>query len=75
MEARSKKADDPQVHLVLANIHIRKRNYTSLLEDLDTYLKLDPNGAMAAQARDLRSKVQEGLAKAQNTPAQAPPKP
>jgi Tfp pilus assembly protein PilF len=75
MEARSKKADEPQIHLVLANIHIRKRNYTGLLEDLDTYIKLDPNGAMAAQARDLRSKVQEGLAKAQNTPAQAPPKP
>jgi len=75
MEARSKKADDPQVYLVLANIHMRKRNYTALLEDLDTYLKLDPNGAMAAQARDLRSKVQEGLAKAQNSPAQVPPKP
>ena len=75
MEARSKKADEPQVYLVLANIHIRKRNYTALLEDLDTYLKLDPNGAMAGQARDLRSKVHEGLAKAQNTPAQAPPKP
>lgn len=75
LEARTRKTGDPQVHLLLANIHIQKRNYAALLEDLDAYLKLAPTGPMADQARQTRDKVQAALAKAQNAPPPAPPKP
>jgi Flp pilus assembly protein TadD len=57
--------DDAEIRLVLANIHIHLRNYPGVLEDLDAYLKLDPNGANADQARHLRDQVQTALEKGQ----------
>ena len=57
--------DDAEIHLVLANIHIHLRKYPAVLEDLDAYLKLDPNGANANQARHLRDQVQAAIEKAQ----------
>jgi len=75
MAARSRRNDYPQLYLFLANLHIRKRDYPALLEDLDTFLKLEPNGPHSAQARQSRENVQRALAKAQNTPAPPPQKP
>ncbi len=75
LEARARKADFPSLHLLLANIHIRTRNYQALLQDLDSYLKLEPNGPMSEQARDTREKIQRALAAAKNTPPAPPPKP
>ncbi len=75
LEARTRKPDFAQLHLLLANIHIRQRAYPALLEDLDSYLRLEPNGAMSAQARDMREKIRTNLAKTQNTEAAGSPKP
>jgi len=75
MQARTRKPDFPLLHLVLANIHIRKGDYPALLEDLDSFLKLDPNGPMSEKARQMREQIQRALAHAGNTPAGAPPKP
>jgi tetratricopeptide (TPR) repeat protein len=75
LQARTRKPDFPPLHLILANIHIRKRDYPALLQDLDSFLKLDPNGPMSEQARQTREQVQRALANPQNTPAVASPKP
>ncbi len=70
-EARKHNPDYPLLHLLLANIHIRKRDYPALLGDLDTFLKLEPNGPTSDQVRQTREKVQRALANAQNVPATA----
>jgi tetratricopeptide (TPR) repeat protein len=74
-EARTRKRDFPPLHLVLANIHIRKGNYPALLEDLDTYLKLEPKSPASEQARQMREKVRRALTNAPNAPPAQPPKP
>ena len=70
-EARKRNPDYPLLHLLLANIHIRKRDYPGLLGDLDTFLKLEQNGPTSDQVRQTREKVQRALANAQNVPATA----
>ncbi len=74
-EARTRNSGFPPLHLLLANIHIHKHDYPALVEDLNTYLKLEPNGPMSEQARQTRDKVKASLPKAQNAPAAPPPKP
>src|SRR5437879_10902584 len=64
-EARKHNPDYPLLHLFAANIHIRKRDYPALLGDLDTFLKLEPNGPTSDQVRQTREKVQRALANAQ----------
>ena len=63
--------NDAEVHLLLANIHVRLKNYDAVLEDVDTYLKLDPNGGQAEQARHLRDQVQTALQNAQDAQSDA----
>jgi len=75
LEARARNSNFPPLYLLLANIHIDKQEYAALVQDLDTYLKLEPNGPMSQQARETRDKVRGFLAKAQNAPAAAPVKP
>jgi tetratricopeptide (TPR) repeat protein len=58
--------DEAATHLLLANIHIHLHKYPAVLEDLNAYLKLDPNGARADQARHLRDQIQTALEKAQD---------
>lgn len=69
--ARDLKSDNPQIYLLLYNLHIQTDNYPAALQDADSYLKLAPDGAMASRVR----KMQEGLQKALKTSAQstAPP--
>jgi tetratricopeptide (TPR) repeat protein len=74
-EARTRKPDFPPLFLLLANIHIRKHDYPTLLQDLDSYLKLEPNGPTSEQARQTREKIQRALSNAQNAPTVPPPKP
>lgn len=54
--------DDPPIHLMLANIHLKLRNYTALVGDLDSYLQLSPNGPEANQARQMRQQVLDRMA-------------
>lgn len=75
LQARARKPDFAAVHLLLANIHIRKKDHPALLEDLDAYLALEPNGPMSDQARQTRENVQRGLANAQNPPSTPRPEP
>jgi len=61
VKARALKPDSPPVHLLLANIHRRLHDYPSLLQDLDAYLALVPNGPPSDQARILREQVKKAL--------------
>jgi tetratricopeptide (TPR) repeat protein len=54
IEARNLKPDNPSVYLMLANIHIQRRDYAALQSDLEGYLKLVPTGPEADQARRTR---------------------
>ena len=65
LDARKLKPDFPDLYITLANIHIRTQNAQALLEDVNTYLKLAPNGPYSDRARDIKTKFE----------SQLPPKP
>lgn len=60
-QARDLMPDNPPVYLLLANIHIQRKDYPGLLRDLDDYLRLAPFGPEADQARKTREHVQSML--------------
>jgi tetratricopeptide (TPR) repeat protein len=60
-QSRDLMPDNPPVYLLLANIHIQKKDYPALLRDLDDYLRLSPIGPEADQARKTREHVQSIL--------------
>ncbi len=68
------RSDYAPAYLLLANIHIRKKNQTALLGDLNEFLRLEPNGLQSAQARKMRDSIQLVMDNAKNAPA-PPPKP
>src|ERR1700687_41769 len=55
--ARDLKPDNPDVYLLLSEIHRSTHNAPALLQDLDTYLKLVPQGPAAPQVRKLREQL------------------
>jgi tetratricopeptide (TPR) repeat protein len=61
LKSRDVMPDNPPVYLLLANIHIQKKEYPALIRDLDDYLRLSPLGPEADQARKTRQRVQSML--------------
>ncbi len=57
-EALRVKADFPEAYLLLADIHSGEENYRSLVDDLNQYLKLAPNGPASAGVKALRESAQ-----------------
>lgn len=53
------------VYRLLSNIHLQEKNYPALLQDLDTYLALDPGSPAGLRAKQIRDQVQQQLAKAE----------
>jgi tetratricopeptide (TPR) repeat protein len=74
-EAIRSKLDFVQAYLVLAEIHNREKNYHALLNDLDEYLNLEPNGPAGTGIKALRESAQRMLAESRNTTAFAQPQP
>jgi Tfp pilus assembly protein PilF len=60
-QSRDLMPDNPPVYLLLANIHIQRKDYPALVRDLDDYLRLSPIGPEADQARKTREHVQSLL--------------
>ncbi len=60
-QSRDLMPDNPPVYLLLANIHILKKDYPALMKDLDEYLRQSPNSPEAEQARQTRERVQTML--------------
>jgi tetratricopeptide (TPR) repeat protein len=59
LEARTQNPSFSDLYIVLANIHLQLHNDGALVDDLGTYLKLDPKGPFAPQARDLMAKTEK----------------
>lgn len=70
-QARDIMPDNPPVYLLLANIHIQRKDYPALVRDLDEYLRLSPNGPEADRARNTRERVQSSINESKGTSAGA----
>ncbi len=60
-QSRDLMPDNPAVYLLLANIHIQRKDYPALVRDIDDYLRLSPTGPEADQARKTKERVQTML--------------
>ena len=69
IRARDLMPDSPAVYLLLANIHIQRRDLPALQKDLEQYLRLNPNGAEADRARKTLDRAEE-LMKAEKSDAE-----
>jgi len=59
LRARDLAPQNPQVYLVLANVHVLEQNYPAAVQDFDAYLKLVPNGQSSDAVRRTRDKLQK----------------
>lgn len=66
--ARDLKPDNPQIYLMLYNLHIEVDDYTAALADADAYLKLKPTGATADRVRSMQEKLRKDMQNAGNNP-------
>jgi cytochrome c-type biogenesis protein CcmH/NrfG len=64
--------DNPQLRLLLADIHLSEQKYQPLLDDFNAYLKLAPNGELAERVRKQRDELQQQLAASEPSPASDP---
>ena len=67
--------DNALLALLMADVHIQLGNAPALLDDLNNYLKLAPNGRFAPQVRQQRDQVQQRLQNTRATPAASPSSP
>ena len=56
-QARSLAPASPIVYRLLSNVHLNEKNYSALLQDLDAYIKLDPDSPAGLRAKELRTQV------------------
>jgi tetratricopeptide (TPR) repeat protein len=56
--ALTRKSDLASAHILLANIEIRRHDYRNAIAELDTFLRLKPDGPTSDQARDVRNAAQ-----------------
>lgn len=59
--ARDLKPENPQVYLLLYNLHIRTDDFKAALSDTESYLKLTPDGATADRVRRMQEQVRKAL--------------
>jgi tetratricopeptide (TPR) repeat protein len=74
-EALRWKSDSPEAHLLLAEIHHRRKDYPALLIDLDEYLQLEPDSPDGDKVRALRDKAEQAVAESQTPSALVQPQP
>lgn len=68
-QARSLAPNVPIVYRLLSNIHLRKENYIALLEDVDAYIRLDPDSPAGVRAKQIRDEVQQKITAGKSKPA------
>jgi hypothetical protein len=71
-QARSLAPNAAIVYRLLSNIHLSQKNYTALAQDLDAYIKLDPDSPAGVRAKEIRKQVQDNISKGKLTPATSP---
>lgn len=69
--ARNLKPETPDIYLLLSEIHRHTQNPSALLQDLNAYLKLAPQGPAAPQVRQLREQLLKFM-ESQTKPAATP---
>jgi hypothetical protein len=57
-ECRALKPDFPMIYRLLANIHVSQHDKAALLQDLDEYIRLDPDSPAGIRAKQMREKLQ-----------------
>jgi tetratricopeptide (TPR) repeat protein len=72
-EALRWKIDSAESQLLLAEIHNREKDYRAVLDDLDEYLKLDPDSPTSVKARALRDSAWRSLVESQTSTALVQP--
>ena len=71
-QARSLAPNAAIVYRLLSNIHLSQKNYAALIQDLDSYIKLDPDSAAGVRAKEIRRQVQENFPTDKLSPAASP---
>jgi tetratricopeptide (TPR) repeat protein len=71
-QARSLAPNAAIIYRLLSNIHLSQKNYPALVQDLDAYIKLDPDSPAGVRAKEIRKQVQENISKGKLTPAASP---
>ena len=61
----------PEPYLLLITVHAKIPNYAAMLQDMNTYLKLMPNGDAADRVRMMRAQMLQALASAPSDSPQA----
>jgi len=70
VESAVKKLPDlAPAHVLLANIRLKQRNAPAALHEYQEYLRLEPEGPMAPQVRDMVAKLQSALPANLSNPA------
>jgi len=59
--ARDLKPENPQIYLLLYNLHVRTNDFPAALSDTQSYLKLTPDGATADRVRRMQEQVQKAV--------------
>jgi len=67
-EARTLQPNAAIVYRLLALVHMSVHDDSAVLQDLDAYIKLDPDSALGLRAKQLRDKV------ASSTPPESSPR-
>jgi tetratricopeptide (TPR) repeat protein len=62
-KAKTITPNTPIVYRLLANIHLRQKDYANLLGDLDAYIRLDPSSPAGLRAIEMRKEVAQVAAK------------
>ena len=62
--AQSLAADQPLIYRLLSLIHLKQKNYSAALVDLDAYIRLDPDSADGQHAKEIRADTEKRLATA-----------
>jgi tetratricopeptide (TPR) repeat protein len=74
--ARDLKPENPQVYLLLYNLHIHTNDFAGALSDTEAYLKLTPDGATADRVRRMQEQVRRAAQTSgadPGTPSEATP--
>jgi Flp pilus assembly protein TadD len=70
--ARSLAPGTAIVYRLLANIHLQEKDYPGLLQDINEYLRLDPDSPAGLRASELRDQIQQKIARDNPTAAAKP---
>jgi tetratricopeptide (TPR) repeat protein len=59
--ARALSPNSAVIYRLLANIHLRVKDYPALLADIDAYVKLDPDSPAGIRAKQMREQVAQKI--------------